>query len=409
MARATNKLTATAVRNAKPREKPYKLADGGGMYLEITPSGGTYWRLKYRFNGKEKRLALGVYPETTLAQARKQREDARRELAQGIDPNESRKAERRADKVAAANTLQSIAREWLTDVHQPNVVEDHYRHDKRRLELHVLPLLGSRPLAEISASELLDCLRKLEKQGKAETAKRVRTLVSLVFRYAIATERAERDPAADLKGALRTPQLKHHPAITDPEEAAGLMRAIHAFSGEPVTVAALKLSALVFARPGELRRAEWAAIDLDEATWTFTPSKNGPPLIVPLPTQAVELLSDLHDLTGRGTYVFPGARSSARPMSENALTAALAAMGYKGRMTAHGFRAMARTILEERLNYPPTYIEHQLAHAVRDANGRAYNRTAYLGQRREMLQAWADYLDALREGTDNVVPIRGQA
>lgn len=409
MARATNKLTATAVRNAKPREKAYRLADGGGMYLEVTPSGGTYWRLKYRFNGKEKRLALGVYPETTLAQARQQREDARRQLAQGIDPSAARKAARRADKVAAANTLYAIAEEWLTDVHQPNVVADHYRHDRRRLELHVLPLLGSRPLAEISASELLDCLRKIEKQGKLETAKRVRTLVSLIFRYAIATERAERDPAADLKGALRTPAIKHHPAITDPEEAAGLMRAIAAYSGEPVTLAALKLSAMVFVRPGELRRAQWADVDLEAATWTFTASKDGPPLIVPLASQAVEVLTELHDLTGQGAYVLPGARSRARPMSENAITAALAAMGYKGRMTAHGFRAMARTILEERLNYPPAYIEQQLAHAVKDANGRAYNRTAHLEQRRAMLQAWADYLDALREGTTNVVPIRGQA
>ncbi|XGA78578.1 integrase arm-type DNA-binding domain-containing protein [Halomonas sp. CH40] len=408
MTRATNKLSATAVRSAKPKEKTYKISDGGGMYLEVTPSGGTYWRMKYRFNGKEKRLALGIYPDTTLAQARERRDEARRQLAQGVDPNAARKAERRANKIAAANTLTAVANEWL-EVHKGKVVEDHYRHDKRRLELHLLPWLGNHPIAEINAADLLDCLRKIEKQGKLETAKRVRTLASLIYRYAIATERAERDPAADLKGALRAPKVNHHPAITDPEEAAALMRAIYAYTGEPVTLAALKLSAMVFVRPGELRRAEWDAIDLDAATWTFQPSKNSPPLIVPLASQAVEVLAELHCLTGRGRYVFPGARSRERPMSENAITAALAGMGYKNRMTAHGFRAMARTILEERLNYPPAYIEQQLAHVVKDANGRAYNRTAYLDQRREMLQAWANYLDALRDGASNVVPIRGQA
>lgn len=409
MARATNKLTATAVRNAKPKEKTYRIADGGGLYLELTPSGGRYWRLKYRFNGKEKRLALGVYPEVSLAQAREARDAARQQLAQGTDPSAARQADRRANKIAAANTLGALAEEWLEEVHKVKVVPDHYRHDRRRLELHALPSLGRRPLAEVTAAELLDCLRKIEKQGKLETAKRVRTLLSLIYRYAIATERADRDPAADLKGALRAPQVKHHAAITEPEKIAKLMRAIYAYSGEVVTLAALKLSALVFVRPGELRQAEWQTVDLEAATWSFTPSKNSPPLIVPLPTQAVEILTDLHDLTGRGRYVFPGARSAARPMSENAITAALAGMGYKGRMTAHGFRAMARTVLEERLGYPPAIIEQQLAHVVKDANGRAYNRTAHLDQRRVMLQAWADYLDALREGADNVVPIRGQA
>lgn len=409
MPRATNKLTATAVRSAQPREKTFKLADGAGLYLEVTPKGGRYWRLKYRHAGKEKRLALGVYPDVSLAEAREARDVARKLIAKGIDPNAAKRAERRASEVASANTLEAIAEEWLEEVHKNKVVPDHYRHDRRRLELHLLPVLGSRPLAEISAGELLDALRRIERQRKLETAKRVRTLASLIFRYAIATERAERDPAADLKGALRAPQVRHHAAITEPEEIAKLMRAIYAYNGEVVTLAAMKLQALVFVRPGELRQAEWAAVDLEAGTWSFTPSKNSPPLIVPLPTQAVEILTDLHDLTGRGRFVFPGARSRERPMSENAITAALAGMGYKGRMTAHGFRAMARTVLEERLGYPPSIIEQQLAHVVKDANGRAYNRTAHLEQRKAMLQAWADYLDALREGADNVVPIRGQA
>lgn len=410
MPQPTNKLTATAVRNAKPREKTYRLADGGGLYLEVTPRGGRYWRLKYRHLGKEKRLALGVYPEVGLAQAREARDAARKLIAQGADPSAAKRAEERQRKVAAANTLEAIAEEWLVEVHKNKVVPDHYRHDRRRLELHLLPALGRQPLAEITAADLLDALRKVERQGKLETAKRVRTLASLVFRYAIATERADRDPAADLKGALRAPQIRHHAAITEPEEIAKLMRAVYAYSGEMVTLAALKLSALVFVRPGELRQAEWAAVDLEAGTWSFTASKNGPPLIVPLPTQAVDILADLYALTGRGRYVFPGARSNGRPMSENAITAALAGMGYKGRMTAHGFRAMARTVLEERLGYPPAIIEQQLAHVVKDANGRAYNRTAHLDQRKAMLQAWADYLDALREGVDNVVPLhRGQA
>lgn len=409
MTRSTNKLTATSVRNAKPRDKTYRLADGGGLYLEVVPRGGRYWRLKYRHAGKEKRLALGVYPEVGLADARTARDEARKLIAQGIDPNAAKRAEERERKMAAANTLEAIAEEWLEEVHRNKVVPEHYRHDRRRLELHLLPVLGRQPLAEISAADLLDALRKVEKQGKLETAKRVRTLASLVFRYAIATDRADRDPAADLKGALRAPQVRHHAAITEPEEIAKLMRAIYAYSGEFVTLAALKLSALVFVRPGELRQAEWEAVDLEAGTWSFTPSKNSPPLIVPLPSQALEILTDLHDLTGRGRFVFPGARSRERPMSENAITAALAGMGYKGKMTAHGFRAMARTVLEERLNYPPAIIEQQLAHVVKDANGRAYNRTAHLDQRKAMLQAWADYLDALREGADNVVPIRGQA
>lgn len=409
MPQPTNKLTATAVRNAKPQDKIYRLSDGGGMYLEITPQGGRYWRLKYRHAGKEKRLALGVYPQTTLAKAREQREDARRLISEGIDPSAARRSDERQRKVAAANTFGAIAEEWLEEVHKNKVVPDHYRHDRRRLELHLLPVLGRQVLAEITASNLLDCLRRIEKQGKLETAKRVRTLASLIFRYAIATDRADRDPAADLKGALRAPKIRHHPAITDPKDIGALMRAMYGYGGEPVTMAALKLSAMVFVRPGELRQAEWSAVDIEAGTWSFTASKNGPPLIVPLPSQGIDILTELHDLTGRGRLVFPGARSNGRPMSENAITAALAGMGYKGRMTAHGFRAMARTVLEERLGYPPAIIEQQLAHSVKDANGRAYNRTAHLEQRKEMLQAWADYLDALRDGSENVVPIRRQA
>lgn len=406
MTRQTNKLSATAVRNAKPRERTYRLADGGGMYLEVTPTGGTYWRMKYRFNGKEKRLAIGVYPDTGLAGAREAREEARRQLAQGIDPSTAKRLSREHGIEAAASTFLVVATEWLEKIHQHEVVPTHYQRNKRRLERDAFPIIGKRPIAEITAPELLDCLRRVEKRGHIETAHRVKTLCSQVFRYAISTGRAERDLTPDLRDSLRTAKAQHYAAITDPAEIPGLLRAIDGYGGQPVTIAALKLAPLVFVRPGELRQALWADIDLEQGTWSFQPSKNAPPLIVPLPSQAIAILSDLHGLTGRGHYVFPGARSSKRPMSNATIKAALDGMGFKGKMTAHGFRAMARTVLAERLNYPEQYIEQQLAHAVRDANGRAYNRTTHLEQRREMLQSWADYLDALRAGATNVVPLR---
>ncbi|WP_254276858.1 integrase arm-type DNA-binding domain-containing protein [Halomonas sp. 3H] len=405
-ARQTNKLTATAVRNAKPRDKTYRLTDGGGLYLEVTPAGGHYWRLKYRFHGKEKRLAIGVHPTTSLADARVAREEAKRQLAQGIDPSTAKRIAKLEGKAASTNTFRAVALEWLEQVHQHEVVPSHYNKNKRRLERDVFPYLGTRPVAQITPPELLECLRKVEKRGHLETAIRIKTVVGQVCRYAITTGRAERDPAADLRGALRQADVKHYAAITDPDDLPPLLRAIDGYRGQPVTVAALKLASLVFVRPGDLRHAAWETMDLEAATWTFQPGKGSPPLIVPLPRQAVDILRDLYGLTGRGHYVFPGLRSSKRPMSENTLKGALDSMGFKGKMTAHGFRAMARTILAERLNYPEHYIEQQLAHVVRDPNGRAYNRTKYLEQRREMLQSWADYLDALREGADNVVLIR---
>lgn len=409
MSRQTNKLSATAVRNAKPQAKTYRLADGGGMYLEVTPTGGTYWRMKYRLNGKEKRLALGVYPDVSLADARAAREEARRQLAQGTDPSTAKRIIKEKGIESAASTFLVIALEWLENVHQHEVVPTHYQRNKRRLERDAFPVLGKRPITEITAPELLDCLRRIEKRGHIETAHRVKTLCGQVFRYAISTGRAERDPTPDLRGSLRSAKAKNHAAITDPEEIPALLRAIDGYAGQPVTIAALKLAPLVFVRPGELRQALWADLDLEQGIWSFSASKTDTPLIVPLPRQALAILSDLHGLTGRGRYVFPGARSSKRPMSNAAIKAALDSMGFKGKMTAHGFRAMARTVLAERLNYPEQYIEQQLAHVVKDTNGRAYNRTTHLEQRREMLQSWADYLDALRDGATNVVPIRGQA
>lgn len=410
MSRQTNKLTATAIRNAKPRDKTYRMADGGGLYLEIAPTGSKYWRLKYRFAGKEKRLAIGVYgtseDKVSLVAARAARDEAKRQLAQSIDPSATKRLTKQLGEQAAASTFEAVATEWLEQVHQHDVVPAHYQRNKRRLERDAFPIIGKRPISEITPPELLACLRKIESRGHIETAHRVKTLCGQVFRYGISTGRVERDPTPDLRGALRPSKAKHYPALTAPAEVAELLRAIDGYGGQPTTIAALKLAPMVFTRPGELRQAHWADIDLDEATWSFEASKTGQPLIVPLPHQAVTILRELHGLTGRTEFVFPGIRSSKRPMSNATIKAALDRMGFKGEMTAHGFRAMARTILAERLNYPEHYIEQQLAHAVKDSNGRAYNRTTHLEQRREMLQSWADYLDALRGGAGNVVPIR---
>lgn len=399
MSRQINKLSATAVKTAKPKDKTIRMADGGGLYLEIRPTGSRYWRLKYRHAGKEKLLAIGTYPDVTLADARKARDKAKEQLAEGVDPSMAKRLERQLGQQVAANTFQLVAQEWLERVHQHDVVPDHYQRNRRRLERDAFPVLGKRPLSEITAAELLTCLRRIEERGHVETAHRVKTLCGQVFRYGISTGRAERDPTPDLRGALRPSKTKNHPALTDPKEVAELLRAIDGYGGLPVTIAALKLAPLVFTRPGELRHARWADIDLEDATWSFVASKTDEPLIVPLPTQAVEILRDLYGLTGRSEFVFPGARSNKRPMSNVAMKAALDRMGFKGQMTVHGFRAMARTILAERLNYPENYIEQQLAHTVRDTNGRAYNRTQYLEQRREMLQSWADYLEGLRRIT----------
>ncbi|MEQ6918026.1 tyrosine-type recombinase/integrase [Halomonas aquatica] len=406
MSRQTNKLTVTAVKSAKPKDKTYKMADGGGLYLEVSTTGSKYWRMKYRHAGKEKRLAIGVYPETTLAAARTARDEAKRQLDQGIDPSTAKRIARRQGEQSAANTFMAVAVEWLEKVHQHEVVPAHYLRNKRRLERDAFPIIGKQPIAEITPPDLLGCLRRIEDRGHIETAHRVKALCGQVFRYGISTGRVERDPTPDLRGALRPSKTKHYPALTDPKEVVGLLRAIDGYGGQPSTVAALKLAPLVFTRPGELRQAKWADIDLEDATWTFEASKTGQPLIVPLPRQAVTILRDLHGLTGRAEFVFAGIRSSKRPMSNATIKAALDRMGFKGEMTAHGFRAMARTILAERLNYPEHYIEQQLAHAVKDSNGRAYNRTTHLEQRREMLQSWADYLDALRNGNDNLVSTR---
>lgn len=401
-------LTDTATRNAKPGTKARKLADEKGLFLLVTPSGGKWWRFKYRFDGKEKLLSLGVYPDVSLKDARDRRDEARRLLADGIDPGMNRKAQKAARVERGANSFEVVAREWYAK-HSAAWVDNHGNRILRRFERDIFPWIGGRPIAEVTAPELLAAIRRIENRGALETAHRALGNCGQVFRYAVATGRAKRDPAADLRGALPPVKGEHFAAITDPRRVAELLRAIDGYAGTLTVRCALRLAPLVFVRPGELRKAEWADIDLDAAEWRYTVTKTGTAHIVPLSQQSVDILRELHALTGHGRYVFPGARSNGRPMSENAILAAMRRMGIgKDEMSGHGFRAMARTILDEVLGFRPDFIEHQLAHAVRDPNGRAYNRTAHLAERRKMMQAWADYLDKIKAGAE-VIALHGEA
>jgi integrase len=401
-------LTDTTIRNAKPGEKPTRIFDGGGMYLEVSPAGGKLWRVKYRFNGKEKRLAIGIYPAVGLKDARERREQARKLLANGIDPGENRKAQKTAKLDRAANSFEVVAREWYTK-HSPTWAASHSDKIIKRLENDVFPWLGGKPIAEITAPELLQCLQRIEGRGAVDTAHRALQNCGQIFRYAVVTGRAVRDPAGDLRGALPPVKGEHFAAVTEPKQAAELLRTLDGYQGTFTVACALRLAPLVFVRPVELRKAEWADINLDAAEWRYTVSKTDTAHIVPLATQAVAILRELHALTGTGRYVFPGARTNGRPMSDNAILAAMRRMGIpKDEMSGHGFRAMARTILDEVLGVRPDFIEHQLAHAVRDPNGRAYNRTAHLPERRKMMQQWADYLDKLKAGAE-VIPLHGNA
>jgi integrase len=401
-------LSDLAIRNAKPEAKPVRKFDGGGLYLEITPSGGKLWRLKYRFGGKEKVLALGKYPEVGLKDARERRDDARKLLANDVDPAENRKQQKAAKAERAANSFEAVAREWIAK-NTPTWAATHTSKIVRRLEMYVFPWLGGRPIAEINAPELLAMARRIEGKGALETAHRALQNCGQVFRYAVATGRAERDPTGDLRGALQPVKSSHMAAITEPHKVAELLRTLDGYQGTLTVRCALQLAPLVFVRPGELRAAAWADIDLDAAEWRFTASKTRTGHIVPLSRQAVAILREAQALTGTGRYVFPSARASERPMSDNAILAAMRRLGIgKDEMSGHGFRAMARTILDEVLGFRPDLIEHQLAHAVRDPNGRAYNRTAHLPERRKMMQAWANYLDQLKEGAE-VVPLHRNA
>ncbi|MCT8357470.1 tyrosine-type recombinase/integrase [Xanthomonas citri] len=389
-------LSDAAVRNAKPAAKPVRLFDGGGLYVEISPKGAKLWRWKYRFGGKEKRLALGVYPEIGLADARAQHLEARKVLRSGVDPADKR----RVDKLVRADRSQlsfAVVAAELLELHAKKNSPLTMKRNARIVEKDLNPYLGHRPVAEVSAPELLAVLRKIEARGAVETAHRARGIASMVFRYAITVGKAERDPASDLFGALETPKVQNFASLTEPTEVAPLLRALWGYEGSPVVRAALKLAPLVFARPGELRSAKWKDIDLVAGEWRYVASKTGTPHIVPLASQAVEVLRELEPITRNSEFVFPSLHGKGRSMSDSTINAALRRMGFDSKtMTGHGFRAMARTILDEVLGFRPDYIEHQLAHAVRDPNGRAYNRTAHIAERRKMMQAWADYLDGLR-------------
>ena len=391
-------LTDTTIRNAKPTDKPFKLYDGDGLYLQITPSGGKWWRFKYRFADKEKLLSVGTYPEIGLKEARARREAGRKLVAEGVDPSENRKATKAARVERDANSFEVIAREWFAKF-SATWVSSHGDRIVARFERDIFAKMGGRPIAEITALELLTVVRQIESRGALETAHRALGDCGRVFRYAVATGRAERDPSGDLRGALTPVKGEHFAAVTEPSNAGALLRALNGYQGTQTVAAALRLAPLVFVRPGELRNALWADIDLDAAEWRYHVTKTDTDHIVPLARQAVEILRDLHALTGHGLYVFPGARTNGRPMSDNAILAAMRRLGIsKEEMSGHGFRAMARTILDEVLNVRVDLIEHQLAHAVRDANGRAYNRTAHLPERKKMMQQWADYLDELASG-----------
>jgi integrase len=396
-------LTDIKIRSAKPRGKSYKLFDSGGLYLEVTSAGGKYWRWKYRFAGKEKRLAFGVYPDVGLKAAREKRDSARQHIANRVDPGEARRAEKLAH--ADAESFEAIAREWHTKF-SPGWVASHGDRILRRLERDVFPWLGKRPIGEIRAPEVLSMLRRIESRGALETTHRTMQNCGQIFRYAVATGRAERDPTGDLRGAFPPPKEKHHASIIEPKRIAELLRAIDAYQGYFATKCALRLAPLVFVRPGELRRAQWPEIDLEKAEWRIPAErmKMREQHIVPLARQAVEILVDLEPLTNRvfpsrpnaSRYVFPSARTHERPMSENAVLAALRRMGYtKEEMTGHGFRSMASTLLHEQ-GWTHQAIERQLAHAERNSVSAAYNFAEHLPERRKMMQAWADYLDALK-------------
>ena len=398
----TNKLTDTLVKSIKPKDAPYKLSDGGGLYLLVKPNGGKYWHLAYRYNEKQKLLSLGVYPEVSLKDARKKRDAARKLLAQNIDPSEAKKEEKRLSILQAANTFESIAREWLE---KQNHLDDVTQNKSKWLLDFAITGFGKKAITDITAPDVLAVCQLLEKQEKRETARRIKVKCGQVFRYAIQNGLATYNPTQDLKGALQPVITKHQAAITDPVEVGELLRAIAGYKGQFVTLCALKLAPMVFVRPSELRQALWEHIDLETKEWRYHVNKTNTAHIVPLSRQAVTILKELHALTGISPYVFPSIRTNSRPMSENTINPALRRLGYTSeQMCGHGFRAMARTLLEEVLGYPYDIIEQQLAHTVRDPNGRAYNRTKHLEARHKMMQDWSDYLDSLQAG--NVISVK---
>lgn len=398
-------LTIRELDSAKAKDKPYKLSDGQGLYIEVMPSGAKYWRLKYRIAGKEKRLAFGVYPDVRPSEARDKAKEARDLIRAGTDPGEAKKAIKRQTIIANACTFEIVAQEWM-EGRKANVEPAQCVKTLSRMENDVFPWLGKRPISEIDAPEILVVLRRVDSRGARYTAHKIRSEISRVFRFAIATGRAKGDPARDLIGAIPPPIEKHFASITEPSKVAELLRSFDGFSGTFPVLCALKLAPLLFVRPGELRKAEWIHLDLEKAEWRYQVSKTKTDHLVPLASQSVAILRELHAKTGGGRYLFPSLRTATQPMSDATVNATLRRLGYDTRteITGHGFRAMARTILHEELHQKPEVIEHQLAHSVPDALGTAYNRTKFLKERKAMMQLWADYLDKLKAGAD-VIPI----
>jgi integrase len=398
-------LTNAVISGAKPREKPFKLSDGGGLYLLVNPSGSRWWRFKFRVHGRENLLSLGIFPEVPLREARELRDEARRDLRKGIDPA----AKRRTARMAGGETFKAIAQEWF-DKFSPNWAHSYSSKVIRRLEICVFPWIGKMPISQIKAPDLLSCLRRVEARGKLGTAHRALQVCGRVFRYAVATGRAERDPSGDLRGALPPKQEKHHASFTDPASLAGLLRAIDAYDGSAVVRNALRLAPMVFVRPGELRAAEWKEFNLDTGEWRIGVERMKMRVqhIVPLSRQAVAILREMQPMTGAGRFVFPSPRTGTRPLSDNGMLAALRRMGFeRGVLTVHGFRSTASTLLNEH-GWNLDAIERQLAHSERDGVRAAYNYAEYLPERRKMMQFWSDYLDNLRAGKTEV-PVKPSA
>lgn len=400
-------LTDITIRKAKGKDAPFKLTDGGGLYLLVRPDGARYWRMDFRFAGKRGTLAFGVYPAITLAEARERREQARKQIANGVDPASHRRLEKLAAAAAAENTFRVVAEEWLAKLTREGRAGPTIGKTTWLLGL-AYPDIGERPIREISPPELLAVLRRVEARGRYESARRLRSTCGQVFRYAIATGRAERDPSTDLRGAITAPTVTHRAAVTDPKAIGALLRSIEGYEGQAVTLAALRLAPMVFVRPGELRRAEWSEIDLETAEWRIPAAKMKmrQPHRVPLSRQAVAILRDLRELTGHGRWVFPSVRSVARPMSENTLNAALRRLGYgKDEVTSHGFRSTAAVRLNESGRWNADAIERQLAHQEANAVRRAYTHAAeYWDERCAMMQSWADQLDQWRDGATVLSP-----
>ena len=399
MPKLAERLTDVKVKNAKPKEKPYKLAAGRGLHLLVKTDASKHWQFRFRFDAKENTLAIGRYPEISLANAEKKATSALELLTQGINPSENKKAFKASKVNLLANSFEIVAREWAISYFK-NKSASHHDRTIRRLESYIFPWLGAKAIAEITAPQILEVVKRIESLNKLETAHRTLQATSQVFRHAVQSGRALRDPCVDLRGALPATIVKHMAAFTEPKEIAELLRAIDGFTGSLTVQIALRLSPLVFTRPSELRTAKWADIDLEANQWRYRVSKTNTMHLVPLSTQAAKLFAEIKPLSGHSEFVFQGGHDPKKPMSAAAINAALKRMGYDTQkdITAHGFRAMARTILHERLNIDPYIIEHQLAHKVPDALGAAYNRTKFIEQRTAMMQTWADYLDELKAG-----------